>query len=593
MADEFARRPLSLSHLSRRQFLGAGVAAGFSSLSADARTLALGFETFTGRLEQGVGSRDGCSLCHAAGGRPSPRAFYRTAPGSTPGSSLLTSAESTDAADQRAASAAGPQVDGKTIIVQPSWVVAPDGEKLQLLRDYDVVIKGDRIDDVRPRKSTRDQRVVAHGQILLAGFISGHTHSAAGTMTRGFIEENSFASVQTDDPSVPSRSLLRPMVLMEDLSDDELDDLTALNLAEMLRSGCTTQVEMSLSLKQMKSYVRVAARYGIRGYPGGMVPGIKRLLAIWGRSDDLTLLNSVQETLAEIEANLAFARQVNGTENGRIRPMMAPSVVSVHTRETFEAIRSAAQQLGNGIHIHIQNGWDPNDRKALQRYWGQGEIPILQTLGLLDAPMFGAHLLGIDLPKDLAVLARSKFTFAYCPSAAGASVLPSSQPYPEALGAGVNTCIGLDTHSNDYLENIKLGVMQGRARAQLLGRSSPVAMREPTIWNGLTSATLGGARGLARTDLGRVIPGAKADLCTVDVAGLLVGNGTLPREPYNNLLYANGLSVRNVMTDGNWQVRDGTFICDDEAQVVARGAAVVRKVWAQLDAEDFFVPMPR
>jgi 5-methylthioadenosine/S-adenosylhomocysteine deaminase len=74
---------------------------------------------------------------------------------------------------------------------------------------------------------------------------------------------------------------------------------------------------------------------------------------------------------------------------------------------------------------------------------------------------------------------------------------------------------------------------------------------------------------------------------------LLIGNGTLPREPYNNLLYANGLSVRNVMTDGNWQVRDGKFICDDEAQVVARGAAVVRKVWAQLDAEGFFVPMPR
>ena len=73
-------------------------------------------------------------------------------------------------------------------------------------------------------------------------------------------------------------------------------------------------------------------------------------------------------------------------------------------------------------------------------------------------------------------------------------------------------------------------------------------------------------------DLGRIEAGAKADLCTVDVSGLLVGNGTLPREPWNNLLYANGLSVRNVMTDGNWQVRDGKFMFDDEAQVVARGA---------------------
>jgi len=51
---------------------------------------------------------------------------------------------------------------------------------------------------------------------------------------------------------------------VERLSDDELDALTALNLAELLRSGCTTQVEMSLSLRQAESYVRVAERWGVR-----------------------------------------------------------------------------------------------------------------------------------------------------------------------------------------------------------------------------------------------------------------------------------------------------------------------------------------
>jgi cytosine/adenosine deaminase-related metal-dependent hydrolase len=118
-------------------------------------------------------------------------------------------------------------------------------------------------------------------------------------------------------------------------------------------------------------------------------------------------------------------------------------------------------------------------------------------------------------------------------------------------------------------------------------------MTEPTIWHALRSATLGGARGLGRADLGRIEAGAKADLCTIDVSGLLVGNGTPPREPWNNLLYANGLSVRNVMTDGTWQVRDGKFVFDDEARIVERGGAVVRKVWALLEKEGFFVPMPR
>jgi 5-methylthioadenosine/S-adenosylhomocysteine deaminase len=230
----------------------------------------------------------------------------------------------------------------------------PSSSAQELLSEQDVVIKDDRVEEVRVRKPGRDKRLRAEGQILLPDFISGHTHSAAGTMTRGFIEENPYTQVQGDDPDLPGMSLLRPMVLMENLSDAELDDLTALNLAEMLRSGCTTQVEMSLSLKQMKSYVRVAGRFGIRGYPAGMVTGMSRLMAVRGRSDDQVLLDSVPDTLGEIRANLDYARKINCTENGRIPPMIGPSIVAVHTEETFKALRRGADEFGNGIHLHIQ-----------------------------------------------------------------------------------------------------------------------------------------------------------------------------------------------------------------------------------------------
>lgn len=60
------------------------------------------------------------------------------------------------------------------------------------------------------------------------------------------------------------------------------------------------------------------------------------------------------------------------------------------------------------------------------------------------------------------------------------------------------------------------------------------------------------------TRLGRQVPGAKADLCTVDVSGLLVGNGIGPREPWNNLMYASGLSVRHAMVDGDWTAKDSS-----------------------------------
>jgi cytosine/adenosine deaminase-related metal-dependent hydrolase len=212
----------------------------------------------------------------------------------------------------------------------------------------------------------------------------------------------------------------------------------------------------------------------------------------------------------------------------------------------------------------------------------------LEELGFYSQAVFAAHLIAADPAIDLPILARNKATFAHCPSANGAGGSSGSHPYPEALAAGLNTSIGIDTHSNDYVENIKLAVLYGRARARLLADRSPVPLKAPTLWDAIESATINPARGLKRDDLGRIAVGAKADICTIDVSGFLVGTGTTPPEPLNNLLYANGLSVRHVMTDGTFQVYNGRFIADDENRLLQRGGGVVEKIWAQLRAEKWF-----
>ena len=212
----------------------------------------------------------------------------------------------------------------------------------------------------------------------------------------------------------------------------------------------------------------------------------------------------------------------------------------------------------------------------------------LDDLGFYTQPVFGAHFTGIDLARDLPFVAKKNLTYAHCPSGGGAGGSSGTQPYPEALAAGVRTTIGIDTHSNDYIENLKLAVLYGRARARLLQPSSPVPLRLPTVWDAVEGATLGAAKGLGRDDIGRIAPGAKADLCTVDVSGFLSGVGAVPPEPLNNLLYAHGLSVQHVMTDGRFQVFQGRLVCDDAEQVQKRGGAVVQKIWAQLRDENWF-----
>jgi cytosine/adenosine deaminase-related metal-dependent hydrolase len=109
----------------------------------------------------------------------------------------------------------------------------------------------------------------------------------------------------------------------------------------------------------------------------------------------------------------------------------------------------------------------------------------------------------------------------------------------------------------------------------------------------IKAVTVNPANGLGRPDLGRIAVGAKADLTSIDVSGFLVGVGATPPEPLNNLLYASGLHVRNVMIDGAFQIRDGRLVCDDERRVVERGGRVVQKIWARLQAEGWFTPTPR
>lgn len=460
--------------------------------------------------------------------------------------------------------------------IEAGWALVERDGGQELLRDATIVVRdGEIAEVVAGHRGGCDRRLDARGLLVLPGFISGHAHAAISSPARGLIESGRFYD--------------RPLLLVDELDDDELDVLTAYNVFELLRSGATTTVEMSGSLRQAESYARVARRWGVRTYLSAIVPSSERLFEIWYRDDDRVLRDSVSGTLAEIERALAFGRRVNGSEDGRIRAQMGPHATDTHTPETMAAILAGARELGNGIHIHLAQR--PREVEAVERMWGMRPAAWLEQLGILSEPLLAAHLLAADPAVDFPILARHGVTFSHCPAMAGL-LHGAAQPWPEALAAGLNVSLGTDQLCNDCVENLKLATVHGQIRHAQLAAGAAVPLARPTIRDAVAAATRGGADGLRRPDLGRIAPGAKADLVAIDVSGPLVGTGSLPPDPLNNLLYANGLSVRHAMCDGRFTVRDGALAVDDEARVVRAGAALAERMWARLRADGWFEAPP-
>jgi len=94
------------------------------------------------------------------------------------------------------------------------------------------------------------------------------------------------------------------------------------------------------------------------------------------------------------------------------------------------------------------------------------------------------------------------------------------------------------------------------------------------------AATLGGCRFLRRDDLGRLAPGAKADILLITLDHL--GSG-MYADPIKALVdAASGRDVHTVIVDGKVLVQDGRLTRVDEAEVYAKAREATQRYWGNV-----------
>jgi cytosine/adenosine deaminase-related metal-dependent hydrolase len=117
--------------------------------------------------------------------------------------------------------------------------------------------------------------------------------------------------------------------------------------------------------------------------------------------------------------------------------------------------------------------------------------------------------------------------------------------------------------------------------SKIVDRQTEVA----TAADVFSAATLGGARALGRDDLGRIAPGAKADLVLWKAAGW----GMTPlRDPVKNIVFnANAEDVDRVYVNGRVVVDGGRVLAADETRIFADLQAAGERMWPRMAEFDW------
>jgi 5-methylthioadenosine/S-adenosylhomocysteine deaminase len=121
-----------------------------------------------------------------------------------------------------------------------------------------------------------------------------------------------------------------------------------------------------------------------------------------------------------------------------------------------------------------------------------------------------------------------------------ARFLDSWQSYRKA---GVNIALGIDTYPRDMILQMR--------NASYFGKVANRNLKAATAAEAFEAATLNGARSVGRDDIGKLAPGAKADIIVIG----LDGRGTLRfgpvRDPIKSLIDCGiGDDVETVIVDG-------------------------------------------
>ena len=309
--------------------------------------------------------------------------------------------------------------------------------------------------------------------------------------------------------------------------------------AQLIKNGITTALpiaslfyrEWGETRAEFDGAVHAAADLGLRIYLGPAYRTGNQLVEADGRIG--TMFDEARG-LKGLDDAIEFCKQHEGAHGGLIRTMLAPDRVETCTETLLKRSTAAAADLDVPVRLHCCQS--PIEIEIVRRLHGMTPPEWLQNLGFLSERGLLPHATHVT-ETDLEIIRDSGAAIVHCPlvSARHGGAIRSFARY-RAMGQHIG--LGTDTWPPDMLLNMQLGISLCR-----LIENDASACRSEHYFD---AATIGGADALGRTDLGRLAPGAKADIAIIDLSRTLQ-----TPDPLQSLMSgASGRDVDSVFIDG-------------------------------------------
>ena len=389
----------------------------------------------------------------------------------------------------------------------------------------------------------------AENHLVMPGLINSHTHPYM-TIHRNFADDLAFFDWLDKVDQVE-----------QEMTEEDVYWTTMLAIIEMLRSGTTCFVDMSIKLAKEKTGPKSAAAGAV--LESGFRAVICRGLA--GTADSEESLRKYREAVHEMEL-------FKGEH--RIQFVHGPHAPYSCMADYLQKLTQSCKDHGIGQHIHLSESQEEMDRVAMD-HDGMTPIQYVNRLGVFDVPCLVAHAV-YATDDDIRIMAEKHVSVAVNPKS-NMKLGNGFAPVDKFLEAGINVCLGTDGPGS----NNSLNMFAEMNSAALVYKGANRKAQCVSAADVLKMATVNGAKAIGHEgELGNLREGAIADLILVNLhePHFIPANNII-----SGLVYSSkGSEVDTVIVDGKVLMENKRLTTIDEDTVYDE----IQKITARLGMKE-------